>query len=321
MRIFRTFFYLVVAVAAMAVAVSCAPGVPDEYIQPGEMEDILYDYQIAMAMANQGDMSQVDVREVAYKQAVLKKYGYSEKQFDSSLEYYMRHTDRLHDIYENISERLDDQAKDLGANGTNLTADYSQNGDTTNVWKGSRSMILMPEPGFNSYSFTVKVDTAFHVGDRLMMQLNSTYIIQEGTRNAAAVVAITLDNDSVISQVMRISSDSRQSLFVSGPPDRKIKAIKGYILFPPDNGVVPSTTVKILCLTDIQLLRIHAPKPGDSQSGGPQGPSSGMPGTMPMGPSPSSGPMSSGGPSPSSGQPPVNPAAPVTARPQGPQSR
>ena len=30
-------------VATIFMTVSCKPGVPDDYIQPGKMEDILYD--------------------------------------------------------------------------------------------------------------------------------------------------------------------------------------------------------------------------------------------------------------------------------------
>ena len=33
------------------VLVSCKPTVPSTYIQPGEMEDLLYDYHVAMSVA------------------------------------------------------------------------------------------------------------------------------------------------------------------------------------------------------------------------------------------------------------------------------
>ena len=33
------------------VLVSCKPTVPSDYIQPGEMEDLLYDYHVVMSMA------------------------------------------------------------------------------------------------------------------------------------------------------------------------------------------------------------------------------------------------------------------------------
>lgn len=281
MRIIKSIINIVSVMAVIVMMGSCKPGVPDDYIQPGKMEDILYDYHIAMAMADEGDPSQRDQRIVEYKEAVLKKYGCTDKQFETSMEYYMRHTERLHDIYENLADRLNDEAKDLGAEGSAAKATYAANGDTANVWKGPQSLVLMPKPGFNSYSFTVKVDTAFHAGDKLQLQFNSSYIIQDGTRNAVAVMAVTLSNDSIVTQTMRISSDSRMTSVYAGAPDMKIKAIRGFILFLPDNGVIPTTTLKILCLTDIQLLRIHAPKPGSTPAGampaGPMPPTGGAP--------------------------------------------
>ena len=34
-----------------AMMVACKPSVPRQYIQPGEMEDILYDYYVSQGMA------------------------------------------------------------------------------------------------------------------------------------------------------------------------------------------------------------------------------------------------------------------------------
>ena len=32
---------------SLTLVVGCKPGIPSEYLSPGEMEDILYDYHIA----------------------------------------------------------------------------------------------------------------------------------------------------------------------------------------------------------------------------------------------------------------------------------
>ena len=50
-----------------------------------------------MAMVNREGYT--DVKQKAYKLAVMKKYDVSEEKFDRSLQYYMRHTEKLHDIY------------------------------------------------------------------------------------------------------------------------------------------------------------------------------------------------------------------------------
>ena len=38
----------------LAIVFSCKPTVPSDYIQPGDMEEILYDYHVAQAMGRDG---------------------------------------------------------------------------------------------------------------------------------------------------------------------------------------------------------------------------------------------------------------------------
>ena len=67
--------------------------------------------------------------------------------FDSSMVYYMRHTELLHDVYKDLAERLDKEVVALGGNSTgnsdfdNLTAV----GDTANIWKDATSMVFSPD--------------------------------------------------------------------------------------------------------------------------------------------------------------------------------
>ena len=303
----KSILSLLCLLAALFLTASCKPGVPDDYIQPGKMEDILYDYHVAMAMADQGDPAQRNERIVAYKAAVLRKYDVSEQQFDKSMQYYVRHTERLHDIYNKLADRLNDEAKDLGASGTSMTKEYSQNGDTTNVWRGAQSLVLSPEPGVNSYSFTIKVDTAFHKGDNLSLEFNSNYIIQEGSRNAVAVLTVKLKNDSIVSQVTRITSDSRMQTFFGDYGNIGIKELSGYFLFLPMNELEPSTTVKMLFLTNIRLLRIHKPVAQNDGTGSSVGTSQ----PMMNGPQPSGAPV----------QPSAPPAAGGASMPPDMQQR
>lgn len=306
MKFIKSFISFALSACAAILMVACKPGVPDEYIQPGDMEDILYDYHIAMAMAEQGDQAQYSERVIAYKQAVFRKHDVTEKQFDTSLEYYTRHTERLHDIYDGLAERLNDEAKDLGANGETLTNDFKQNGDTTNVWHGAQALVMSPTPGYNTYSFSVKVDTAFHKGDHLSLEFNTNYIIQEGVRNAAVVLNVTLANDSIVSQTTRITSDSRNSAIFNDFGNIGIKSISGYFIYPPDNNLTPPTTLRILCITGIRMLRMHNKVP---DSGSVQG------GAMPGQPMPPGQPSSVQNPPAGAPQPPQQPS-PATPQPK-----
>ena len=51
---------------------ACKPSVPRQFIQPGEMEDILYDYHVAQALATDEHTSDMNFERSRYFLAVLK---------------------------------------------------------------------------------------------------------------------------------------------------------------------------------------------------------------------------------------------------------
>ena len=238
---------------------SCKPGVPREFVQPRTMENILYDYHIALAMAQEQYHNDEECRvyEKAYKLAVLRKYDVSEEKFEASMQYYMRHTKRLHEIYERISERLEKEAVAQGVSegeinqlGANVAS-----GDTTDIWVGEKAVVLMKQPPYNSYSFIVKADTSFHKGDRITLRFDTQYLMQDGSRDAVVVLAMRLANDSVVTQYQHMMSNSRQTLLISDTKHQGIKEIRGYFMLAPETET--STTLRMLFLSDIRMTRVH----------------------------------------------------------------
>lgn len=255
----RRLAYIYVILTAIMVF-SCKPSVPGEYIQPGDMESILYDYHIAMAMteSNSDGISSSDaVNQRAYKLAVLKKHGVTEEQFDNSLKYYMRHTEHLYDMYENLSERLEGESSAMGVGGdAGYKGILTANGDSADIWIGDRVVMLLADAPYNKKTFSFKADTTFHKGDRLMLSFNTRYIIQDGVRDAVAVMCVRFANDSIASQYQRLSSSKRQTISIMDYKRVGVKEVSGYMLFT--RGLDrPSSTLKLLSVTDIQLLKIH----------------------------------------------------------------
>ena len=109
----------------MMMVVGCKPTVPSEYIQPDDLEDILYEYHVAEAMARNGNSMDADYNQTKYFLAVLEKHHVTEADFDSSLVYYYTHAERLKDIYSRVQERLVNDAKRLGASVGDINR-YSQ---------------------------------------------------------------------------------------------------------------------------------------------------------------------------------------------------
>lgn len=253
---------LVLSVVLFALS-ACKPQVPSDYIQPGDMEDILYDYHVAQCMVEE-DVNDAGTTtamlQMAYRSAVLRKHGVSEAEFDSSLVYYMRHTERLHAIYKNLATRLTNEAQSLGATASDINrfGALTAEGDTANIWIGDKSLVLSPYVPFNQYSFSVKADTAFHKRDQIMLQFRSQFIYQDGMRDGTAYLAIVYSNDSVATQNCRITSDTQHTIQLSDDKELGIKEVKGF--FYLGNGQDPSlSTLKLMCISDIRLIRMHQP--------------------------------------------------------------
>ena len=244
-------------IGLISVVTSCKPGVPAPYLQPRQMEDILYDYHLAQGvLQEEGKDSEVDKQ--AYKLAVLKKYGISEAEFESSMEYYMRHTERMHDIYEQLAKRFESEAIAQGASVSDLAqyGSMTAKGDTADIWVGEKSVVLSTHPPFHKVGFSIKADTAFHKGDRMMLNFDSQFIMQEGSRDGIAVLAGTFSHDSVASQIRRVMSNTHYTLQIDDQKQLGIKSVKGFLLF--NRGMSnTTTTLKLLSLTNIQLIRMH----------------------------------------------------------------
>ena len=162
--------FILLAIAALATLIACKPSVPKEVIQPGDMEDILYDYHIAQALATEERSDNMNFERTKYFLAVLEKHGVTQADFDSSMVYYYGHLDRLKDVYLEVNERLSDEAKILGASVGSIGrySQYSAFGDTANIWNNRTDLLLIPHPTMNRFDFTVKVDTSFYKGDSFM---------------------------------------------------------------------------------------------------------------------------------------------------------
>ena len=243
----------------LLTAQGCKPGVPSQYIQPGEMEDILYDYHLAGAIARNSMCDGKDAYD--YRLAALKKHCVDQAKFDSSMVYYMQNTNMLHDIYQRLSKRLESEEMALGGAAANYDR-LSSKGDTANVWNGDRSVVLTSQIPYNMYSFAIKADTSFHKGDRYLLEFDVQFIFQEGVRDAVAVMAMTLANDSVVAQTIHISSPSHFTLQLNDDERQGIKRINGYFLLNNEKAFGGmKTTLRLLPIYNIRLIKMRATAP------------------------------------------------------------
>lgn len=246
--------------AVIVLVASCKPSVSSDIIPPDDMEDLLYDYHLADAMARQAK-GNYDQNLIAYHAAVLKKHGVTTADFDSSMVYYMRHATQLHDIYENIAERMGKDAQALGSsvsvNGGN--GEYNTaSGDTIDLWKGPRSLVLIPNRPYNLYSFHYKPDAKAQKGDDYVLSVHSNFIFQDGMRDGIITLALVYSNDSVASRVMHVSSSLDQQVVLTDADSIGVKEIRGYFMLNRNNQQnSSSTTLQLVSFDQIHLLRCH----------------------------------------------------------------
>lgn len=262
---------LVAVMALLFCVSSCKPSLPGGVLSKGKMADILYDYHLALAMAHMDDNGDRG-QSLAYREAVLRKHDVTSAEFDSSMVYYMRHTELLEDVYKDLTDRYNNEITAMGGSAKEggEFANLSATGDTANVWNLATSMVFMPVKPFNSTSFDIKVDSTFHKGDRLMLDFDAQFIYQDGMRNGVAMLAVQFGNDSIAQRTIMIQSTQHYSVELSDADSLGIKSVKGYFMLMNDDngtGVSSQTTLKLMFLEHIKLIRMHPLKPMAAPSG------------------------------------------------------
>ena len=250
---------------AVILLSACKPTVPSRYLQPDEMEDLMYDYYVSQGMSN----NRTGATEYDHRynlESVLRKYGLTPAEFDSSLVYYYNHMEQMNVIYTNIQKRLSEEALELGTSAGEVErfTIQSASGDTTDVWEGRRQMMLLPIPPYHVAQFTQKADTSFHKGDSFLLTFGSTFLVQSGSRNATVYMSVTYENDSVVTASSTISNSGSTTLRLAAC-DLKAKKIEGFMYMAHRDRSDNASELCLLMLSHIQLMRFHHSKDQDQK--------------------------------------------------------
>lgn len=263
MNVFVNRIWLVVIAAIMFVG--CKPGIPGRYLQPDEMADILYDYHLAEGVVN-SSMPNDSIAMRTYQTSILEHHGVSRADFDSSMVYYTRHTDLLKDVYTKLADRFSRESEAMG--GVSIGAGEFASSDTANVWRQSPSFVLSPYAATNRFTFEMKTDTAWHEGDRLILDFDAKFIYQDGMRDAGAVLAVVYDNDSTEYVSNSVMSSTHYTMQISNAGRLRIKAVRGFWMLSGDqsSSVASMATLKLLVVSNVRLIRMHTQPPAPPAS-------------------------------------------------------
>lgn len=265
----RKHLFLILMPLALWLLTGCRERTPKDVTPERAMEEVLYDYHLAQAMADtyEGPDS-TSYRKRLYISAVFSKHHISQQQFDHSMEWYTRHSERLFTIYQRINKRFAENSSALGM-GTSASP-LSAFGDTANVWQG-RQFQLLSSSGTNRFCFEQRADTSFHSGDRLTWHFTTQWIYKEGMKSAVALMYVRYDNDSIATATQFVYGSGHQQVSLTLGP-RPVRTIAGFIY----QNAPWSQRPKLLLLSQMSLIRYRSkeepqPAPTDSLKTEPGG--------------------------------------------------
>ncbi len=246
--------YIILGVLALLTMHGCKPRTPSQYIQPGKMEDILVDYHIGRAMAQQSDSMEFNTE--LFLEAVLQKHGVTRADFDSSMVYYYTRADRFDKMYKRIVERLEDKALALGATEGEIGkySNFNTEGDTANIWAERSAFTLMPMPTHNRFDFTVQVDSTFQLGDSFLLQFMSDFVYQDGLKDGILYVVTNYADTATVSQY-RITYSGLAQMRIATSDTMAVTGMHGF--FYLGGGTETTSTLRLLFINNIQLIRFH----------------------------------------------------------------
>lgn len=226
----------------------CRERAPKDVMSERAMEEVLYDYHLAQAMADADEgPDSISYKKRLYVAAVFGKHHISERQFDRSMEWYTRHSERLFAIYQRIDKRFSENSSALGV-GTS-SSPLTAMGDTANVWQG-RQFQLLSSVGENRYCFEQRADTSFHSADRLVWHFTTQWIYKEGMKSAVALMYVRYDNDSVAVATQYVYGSGHQQVNLT-LGSRPVRSIGGFIY----QNAPWSQRPKLLLLSQMSLIR------------------------------------------------------------------
>lgn len=234
----------------LLILVGCKAKMPEGIPSERQMENILYDYQLAQALAGARSDS-VAYYERYYVGLVLEKYGLTAQQFDEAVAYYSGHAEVLGKIYNRINERLAEASPGGGQTENAYAKMLNAKGDTLNLWH-ERDTYVLSATGQNRMEFSIPVDTAVQAGDRLLFEFTPRWLYREGQKEAIICMALHYKGDSVAVVTNQIYSSARQGVTLH-VADKPLERITGFVY----QQATWSSSPKLLIVTAPILARFR----------------------------------------------------------------
>lgn len=244
--------FLVVLLTLCALAACSGNDRPKRVFSPKMMENVMHDYHLAQAMDRMNE--HIDSAAVGSVATVLKKYGITQADLDSSLSYYAHHIDDLKKIYDNVNTRLTAEAEEMGIRKSQTANSFSESGDTTDIWQNVRFATISTAPLNRMTEFEIQSDTSFYQRDMFQLQAFVHFMgvpsSSEKKNSVSVGMTVVYANDSIQSSARVLQASQQFIMEVRCDTLQDIKSIYGYV-------AVSSPTADPVIIDGIRLLKMH----------------------------------------------------------------
>ncbi|MGL4520383.1 MAG: DUF4296 domain-containing protein [Phocaeicola sp.] len=227
---------------------------PVGFIEPAQMEEVLYDYHLGLSMSSNLPYAE-NYKKESYLNYLYEKHGITAAQFDSSMVWYTRHTKEMTTMYDNLTNRFKGKRtylQELIALRDNAFKG-SLEGDTVDIWQGSSLHWLSDYPLTNKVAFEMKADSNFRPKDRFLWEADFLFL-QPDSQRVVVGLSILLDNDSVIGKTETFTASTHMAVLLQADTDSvyTIKQVNGFIYY------TDSATHNLgVFVNNIHLMRYH----------------------------------------------------------------
>ncbi|MGL4852440.1 MAG: DUF4296 domain-containing protein [Phocaeicola sp.] len=262
----RTMRYMIGCIGALLLllltACSDTEKKPKGFLEPEKMEAVLYDYHLGLSMSSNLPYAE-NYKKESYRNYLFEKHQVTAAQFDSSMVWYMRHTKELTQIYSNLTEQFKEQRatlQELVALRDN-TFKGSFEGDTIDIWHGSKLHWLTDHPLTNKVVFEMAADSNFRAKDAFLWEADLLFL-EPNNQELVVGLNILLANDSVIGETRTFTASNKLELYLKADSDSaySIKQLNGFIYYTDRTDKKVGVFVNNLILTRYHDLT-HTPTP------------------------------------------------------------
>lgn len=238
------------AILIFTLLVVACTKVPDGVISQGKMEDILYDSYIGEGVVeNELTPTYSTDAQLVYTNSILKKYGVSRAEYDSSLNWYMANLQVYNKVYERVIARLKKEEAKVQMESGYMGSDAKiAEGDSVNLWNKSKSIHFTELPLLGNLFTEIKNDESFKLGDSITFEANVRLLSTTKRQAPRMVLTFVYQNDSAITYTKELLQSERYLLRTKLDTTQRINLIKAGF-YQNQNGVV--------VVDQIRLMRVH----------------------------------------------------------------